>query len=215
MKQTLALASLPAVLFATLATADAQPSDAPAPAPATANGKSDVSELDHQLVQVGDQNKYKYSYKKYNISTNPLGLIYGSYGISASYAFSDHVAVRGDLNYYNPVDSDLHGFELAAGAPIYFRKMYSGVFVEPGLSIQELWADTTRSSGTAASSTGDNSTTVFGPQVLIGYHWYWDSGLNIAIAAGIGRNWNASNNDAFDGYDKIFPNGYLRFGYAF
>ncbi len=208
MKQTLAIASLPAVLFATLATAHAQPSDAPPPP----DNKSDVSELDHQIVPVGDQNKYQYSYKKYNVSTNPLGIILGSYGVSGSYAFSDHVALRGDLNYYAPIDSNEHGFELGVGAPIYFRKMYSGVFLEPGMMIREISMDIP--SGTAASSTSA-SATVLGPQMLIGYHWYWDSGFNIAIAGGVGRNWNSSSDSAYESYDKVFANGYLRFGYAF
>ena len=55
-----------------------------------------------------------------------------------------------------------------------------------------------------------------GPQVLAGWHWTWDSGFNVAIAVGAGRNL-VTKKDRY-GYstsESVFPNGYLRFGYAF
>ena len=63
------------------------------------------------------------------------------------------------------------------------------------------------------SSTGETTNTTFGPQVLVGWHWTWSSGLNFAIAAGAGRNWSAKDTEY--GSDEVFPNGYMRFGYAF
>jgi hypothetical protein len=168
------------------------------------SGSGDVSQLEGQLVPVGDTNRYQYSYKKFNASTNPFGLITGSYGASLSYAPHERFAVRGDVNYYQPTGGDVRGFELGIGAPVYFRKIYSGVFLEPGVIVRSLSADDS-----------DASATVFGPQVLLGYHWYWDSGLNVAIAAGVGRNWNSSKSEEFENYDELFGNAYLRFGYAF
>ena len=50
--------------------------------------------------------------------------------------------------------------------------------------------------------------------MLVGWHWMWDSGLNVALAGGLGHNWAASN-DYHDRGDDMFFNGYLRFGYAF
>jgi hypothetical protein len=204
---------IPMIAFLTVsaaaATAQAQPAPAPAPAPAPVraaevdaqNRADDISTINSQLVEVGDHNRYRFSYRKWNVSTNPIGLVIGSYGASLSYAFSEHVALRGDLNYYEPVESDASGFEVGVGAPIYFRKMYSGLFLEPGVISRKL------------TSSEDGATTV-GPQVLVGYHWYWDSGFNVAAAAGVGRNWNTSDEDEAS-EPELFPNAYLRFGYAF
>jgi hypothetical protein len=49
--------------------------------------------------------------------------------------------------------------------------------------------------------------------VLVGWHWTWDSGLNMALAAGVGRNISASDDDFEE--ESIFPNGYFRIGYTF
>lgn len=186
--------------------ASAQPSNAaPAPPPPAPEAvpPEDVSTLNGELVEVGDQHKYRYSYKKMNVSSNPLGWILGSYGVSVSYATSANLAVRGDINLYDPVDSDVSGFEVGVGVPIYFRRVYTGMFIEPGVIARTM-------------GNGDYDTTTVGPQVLLGWHWIWDSGLNVAVAFGVGRNWATEDSDEYH-YDdeEIFANGYLRFGYAF
>jgi hypothetical protein len=182
------------------ATANAQQPSAPTSAAAidAQNHRDDISTVNGELVEVGEQNRYRYSHKTWNVSTNPVGLILGFYGASLSYAFSDHVALRGDLNYYAPVGSDSTGFEIGVGAPLYLKKMYSGPFVEPGVIVRSI------------SSGGENTV---GPQVLLGYHWYWDSGFNTSVAFGAGRNLGSSDSESID--DELFANGYLRFGYAF
>jgi hypothetical protein len=212
-------ALLPALLLASIATAGTAHADGPAPAAApTANGApqnadwNDLSHINGQLVKVGETNDYKKSFKKTIISTNPLGWIYGAYGVSVSHALNDHIAVRGDVNYLsNFLDDDVTGLEVGVGAPIYFRRTYQGVFLEPGLISRRL----SQSCGGCSSSGGDTmeTATTFGPQMLIGWHWTWDSGLNVAVAGGVGRNWSSS--DSALGEEKLFGNGYLRFGYAF
>lgn len=189
-------------ISAIAATAQAQPSPAPLRAAEVdaQNRADDISTVNGQLVEVGTQNRYRYSYKQWNVSANPLGVVFGFYGASLSYALSSNFAIRGDISYHSPVGSSLTGFEVGVGAPIYFRKMYSGMFVEPGVISR-------------TSSWGGESTNTVGPQVLLGYHWYWDSGLNTAIALGAGRNWNSR--DGGYGDDELFFNGYLRVGYAF
>jgi hypothetical protein len=166
---------------------------------------SDTSTMNGQLVKVGDQNEYQYSFKRWNVSTNPLGMIFGSYGASVAYAPIPHLAVRLDANYFNPPTDDLSGIEFGLGAPIYFRKMYKGLFLEPGVLYRRV-------------SDGDgNDAQAVGPSVSLGYHWMWDSGLNVAVALGAGRNFidNETDDTDFDDLDKVFATGYLRFGYAF
>jgi len=186
-----------------------QPAAVPAasqPPPAGGDG-SDLSHIHGTPIAVGDHNQFYYRYRRTNLSTNPLGWIFGIYGASLSYGISDHFAVRGDVNYFDPVgDDSIKGYELGVGLPIYFRRTYSGLFLEPGAIVRRF----TDSSGDSS----DDNTTV-GPQILVGWHWMWDSGLNFAIAVGAGRNW--SKHDTENDYDdeEVFPNGYLRFGYAF
>lgn len=190
---------------AAAATAQAQPSPAQAQAPVRAaevdaqNRADDISTVNGQLVEVGGHNRYRFSHPKWNVSTNPIGLMLGFYGASLSYAITDHIALRGDLNYYAPVESDTTGTEVGVGAPIYFRKMYSGMFIEPGAIVR-------------TESSGDSTV---GPQILLGYHWIWDSGFNAAAAFGFGRNWNTDASDEFAEDEELFVNGYLRVGYAF
>jgi Protein of unknown function (DUF3575) len=174
----------------------AQPSGAPG---------NDVSHIGGTPVPVGDHNQYHYRFRRTNLSTNPIGWVLGIYGASLSYGFSDHIAVRGDLNYFDFLNDDGHGYEIGVGLPIYFRRTYSGVFLEPGFILRQYGED---------EDYDDNTT--MGPQVLVGWHWMWDSGLNLAIAAGIGRNWSRedSPDSDFDDEEPFF-NGYLRFGYAF
>jgi hypothetical protein len=212
-----AAALLPALLLAAAATtAHADDATVVAAAPAaTAAGApqnadwNDLSHLNGQLVKVGETNDYHKSYKRTNISTNPIGWMLGSYGVSVSYGLNDHIALRGDVNYIsNYLDDDSTGMEVGVGAPIYFRRTYQGVFLEPGFISRRFesrdWCDFD------CTSTTSTTVTTAGPQMLVGWHWTWDSGLNVAIAGGVGRNWASE-----DSYDKVFPNGYLRFGYAF
>lgn len=190
---------------AAAATAHAQSPSVQASAAAVAEQTrtDDLSTINGQLVEVGEHNSYRYSYKTWNVSTNPVGLMLGFYGASLSYAVTDHVALRGDLNYYDPAGGgEGTGFEVGAGAPIYFRKMYSGMFLEPGVISRSM-------------TSGDMTTTTVGPQVLLGYHWYWDSGFNTALAFGFGRNFSTDGTDEFAVNDEVFVNGYLRVGYAF
>jgi hypothetical protein len=224
MPTTAARAALPAILLAAVATtttittahAEGPIGTTPSPAAAPQNADwNDVSHLNGQLVKVGETNDYKKSFKRTIISTNPLGWIYGAYGASVSHALNSHIAVRGDVNYLSSfLDEGTTGLEVGVGLPIYFRRTYQGVFLEPGFISRRL--DHDRGGCDGCSSTGSSmaTETTFGPQMLIGWHWTWDSGLNVALAGGVGRNWSTADGDD-DGSEKIFGNGYLRFGYAF
>jgi hypothetical protein len=46
---------------------------------------------------------------------------------------------------------------------------------------------------------------------MFGWHWTFDSGLNVALAAGMMK--NITEHDEYD--SGVEPNGYFRIGYAF
>ncbi len=200
-KRTTFLTAL--LLTAATGIASAQPSQttpaAPDPNPAPTGP---LSHINGTPVKVGEHREYYYGYKPVNISANPLGWIIGIYGVSGSYALNNRVAIRGDVTVYSPVDDDDEGFELNVSAPIYFRHMYSGFFLEPGIMLREY-----------KNSPEDDGETTFGPMVLAGWHHTWDSGLNVSYAFGLGRDLSSDDNKFDD--DEPFVNGYFRVGYNF
>ncbi|HUS62966.1 MAG TPA: hypothetical protein VMZ28_00435 [Kofleriaceae bacterium] len=217
MKIALSTAAALALVAALAPAALAQPAVTPVappptptssePPPAGGDG-SDLSHINGQLVKVGEHNEYYYRFRRTMISSNPLGWMFGFYGLSVSHAFSDHMAVRVDGNLYNDVFGEGgDGYELGVGLPIYFRRAYQGLFLEPGFIAREM-----------GSSWDDSTYREVGPQVLVGYGWVWDSGFSAQVAFGGGRNL-ADNSDGEYDYDddrsEPFANGYLRFGYAF
>lgn len=198
MNRTVTTLALIAATAAASKAALAQPAQAPAqPVDSSEKPRGALSHINGVPVPVGDHNQYYYETPKTNLSANPLGWAFGFYGVSASVAVHDHVAIRGDVTYYDW--GDINGTEVSIGAPIYFRRVYSGLFLEPGFMVRNM-----------RDSDGDDTT--IGPQALVGWHWMWDSGLNFAVAFGGGRELRSGKND-FE--DEPFINGYMRFGYAF
>jgi hypothetical protein len=183
----------------------------PPPPPAqTANGApqnedwNNVSHINGVPVKVGERQDYLYAVKKTNIAANPFGLFFGLYDISVARSLSRNVAASfafsGTDNWY----------QLSATIPLYFRKTFSGPFLEGGLLIRsdDEYSDCYDCS---YSSTGSMSTTWTGPQMMFGWHWTFDSGLNVAFAAGVAKRMTHQND-----YDSnTEPNGYFRVGYAF
>src|SRR5262245_18268339 len=172
---------LPSLVVAALAApAIAQPS-APPPAPPQNVAWNEVSHINGQLVKVGETNDYLYKYRRTNISTNPLGWIFGIYGVSASYGMSDHFALRGDVNFFHDAfdDNGANGFERGIGVPLYLKRTYQGAFLEPGFIVRGFEHEDYSSSYASPTMRTD---VTFGPQVLIGWHWTWDGGFNVAAA---------------------------------
>lgn len=160
-----------------------------------------VSHVNGTPVPVGERNDYLIKFRRTNLSINPIGLMFGFYSASISFALNDNFAIRGDVSYINPPDSDDSGYtEVGVGVPIYLRRTYQGPFLEPGF-ISRDW------------SYGDSTR---GPQVLIGWHWSYESGLNLAVALGGGRDLiDDGDEDEYDVDSAAFFNGYFRVGYAF
>ncbi|MBA3454419.1 MAG: hypothetical protein H0T42_15110 [Deltaproteobacteria bacterium] len=170
---------------------------------------SEVSHINGTLVKVGEKSDYVLRYRKTNISTNPIGWMFGIYGVSVSHAVSQHVAIRGDANIVNFEGAE--GYEIGASLPIYFRRVYSGPFIEPGFIMRgskSSWCD---------SSYDDCGTeTMAGPEMLFGWHWSFDSGLNVAFALGAARNLNQEMDESgYSSSEDVTPAGYFRIGYAF
>lgn len=167
---------------------------APATLPPQTHDWNNVSHINGQVVKVGEHGEYLYSDgKTVNIASNPIGWMFGFYGASVSIAVHKNIALRGDINVYH-LGSD-SGNEIGVSAPIYFKRTFHGPFLEPGI-VARNFDDDCDDCGSA------------GPEVLFGWHWMFDSGLNVAFALGALRNMR-------HGSDNAEPTGYFRIGYAF
>ena len=179
---------LTALVVLALGSSVAQAENPPAPE------QGEVSEINGELVEVGDHNRYDYRYKRFNIGTNPIAAGLGMYSLQGSMALSSVVALRADAAVLNDsAIGNLTGVDVTASVAVYFKKMYQGLYLEPGL-VGRKWKG---SKGYA------------GVQTLVGYQQMWDSGLNASVAYGAGRKFGKS------GSERTLVNGYIRFGYAF
>jgi len=146
------------------------------------------------------------NYFKYNVSFDPVGIILGFYYLTGSYAFHPNVVAKANLGFtVEPFGiEDQSGFSALVGVGFYFDKAFKGPFVEPALSFTRL-----------KDSSINKSATAFGPQTNLGYHWTWDSGLNMAVAVGVQRNFVSDDSPQFEDFGKFRATGFFRFGWAF
>jgi hypothetical protein len=201
----------PAGPGAALATTPGAAAAAP-PAPQT-NDWKDVSHINGQVVPVGERGAYLYTFRKTNIAANPFGLLASYLDASVSHAVSENIAISGAISAHSGNGSD--DFLIATiSAPIYFRRTFSGPFLEPGVqfnAFQRTSYDYYNSSGSyTPTSTQDNFAAV---AMTFGWQWMFDSGLNVAVAGGIAR--RVGNSDPNSYGDDVLPAGYFRVGYAF
>ena len=212
------LAATAALIVATSTSVFAQPATVPPqPVQTAPNGApqnedwSNVSHINGTPVKVGERDEYLFTQKKFNITSNPIGWMIGFYGLSGSYAVSDHIALRADANLFS-FDHE-RGYEVGLSAPIYLKRTYQGVFIEPGIAARGFRQTEFQDCYDCSYETSnDEMDTSFGPEMMVGYHATFDSGLNAAIAFGLLRNMNAQHDEYAS---DIEPTGYFRVGYAF
>lgn len=192
MKRAIGIVGL--ALFSSASLAAAQP------AAPSSESTDDLSHINGQLVPVGQHNEYHYRFRRTNIATNPISMLFGFYGASIAHAVTANLVVRGDVTLMAPEQSEPRMFDVTATAVLYPRRAYSGPFIE---------------GGAVARSTSCKDTNYcandkqMGLTALVGYHWTYDSGFNIALAAGATRFSDSTQNS------ELEPAGYLRVGYAF
>lgn len=187
---------------------------APVAPPAPQNEEwSNVSHINGQLVKVGERGDYLLKLKKSNLAANPFGPFFGYYDAAYSYAVSNNVAVTGALSGYSKGTdySDKSMFQITASLPVYFKRAFSGPFIEPGIIYR-----TNTSSYNYECAGCDNSANTrswAGPELLLGWHHNFDSGLNIVYAFGVAKHMSDSDQMATNSDPDV--NGYLRIGYNF
>jgi hypothetical protein len=190
------------------------PQVAPPAPPAPQNEDwQNVSHINGQLVKIGERHEYLVRFKKENISANPFGPFFGYYDAAYSHGMSQNLAITGSIAGYSSGDSSYGHtmFQASVSMPIYLRRTFDGPFLEPGIMYR---------SSTSGGGDYMSTHTWAGPQLLFGWHWNFDSGLNISWAFGVAKHMTENNTDTSgydysDSSDKADYNGYFRFGYNF
>jgi hypothetical protein len=167
---------------------------------------SNVSHINGVPVPVGERNRYLYDFKKTNLQLNPLGPLDGFYEIALSHALSANLAISVELAAESHDGANAE--QIAVTLPIYFKRTFSGPYIEPGLveRTQNYDVDTCFDCGIASSA----SYTQF--EMMVGWAWMFDSGLNMSAAFGAARQLGGTDGSYDDG---LAPAGYFRAGYAF
>jgi hypothetical protein len=192
----------------------AQTSPVPAPsAPPQNEDWSNVSHINGTVVPVGDRNRYLYAFRKTQITVDPIAAMFGVYDVDVAHALSQNVAINGSVMAWSMDHGDHTGYQLTASVPIYFRRTFSGPFLEPGLIVRESTHDYTDycAAGDYGCSTGDTHRWA-GPEMLFGWQSTFDSGLTVKAAFGFAKHM-ATNEMEYS--DEPDVNGYFRVGYAF
>ncbi len=170
---------------------------------------TDVSHINGVPVKVGERGDYLYKLKKTNISGNPFGPFFGYYDIAVSRALGQNVAATVAISGWDMDSGYTQGYQISATVPLFFKKTFSGPYLEGGLLLR---TDTSEGYyyddyGYEASYSSMDTQAWIGPQLLFGWQWTFDSGLNVAFAVGVAKRMSEDANT--DG------NGYFRVGYAF
>lgn len=173
---------------------------------------NNVSHINGSVIPVGDRNAYLYNFKKNNIQTNPLAWMFGYYQVAASHALSQNIAVSVELSGWSTDHGYNSGYQLAATLPIYFKRTFSGPFLEPGLVVHSDSSSYDNCYDCSYDTTSSMSHEWAGPEIMVGWSWMFDSGLNMSAAFGAAKRMS-DNQDSSS--DEPEPVGYFRVGYSF
>ncbi|MEO6773522.1 MAG: hypothetical protein ABI467_10945 [Kofleriaceae bacterium] len=182
----------------------------PAPPAAPQNEAwSNVSHINGSIVPVGERNQYLYAFKKNNLQSNPIAWMFGFYQIAGSHALSQNIAASLELSAWSYDHGNSAGYQIAPTLQVYFKRTFSGPFLEGGLVIHhdntsnDIYYDCYDCANTSSQDW-------VGPEVMFGWAWMFDSGLNISAAFGASKRMQDSQSSA-----DPDPAGYFRVGYAF
>jgi hypothetical protein len=159
---------------------------------------------------------------KVNVAANPIGPLVSYYDGGASYAVSSRVAISvSAASFSRDPQYDVHSGttmkQIVASAPIYLHNTFFGPFVEPGIMYR---------SGTRISDCHmvEGPSRWVGVQILVGWHWNFDSGLNLSLALGVAKHVSdfgttdyglTYDTDLKGSWTEPDINGYFRVGYNF
>jgi hypothetical protein len=73
---------------------------------------------------------------RFEIASDPIGMFLGNYTLAATYAFADHIAVRGSVTHGNP-ETGAELWHVSASVLAYLDRAFHGPFLEGGFVWQQ------------------------------------------------------------------------------
>jgi hypothetical protein len=133
---------------------------------------------------------------RFELATDPLGLIQGRYELAATYALTDHLAVRGSVMRGDAsTQATLSRATLCVVA--YLDRTFHGPFLEAGFGYEDNWFEITNTGG---------------PEVLLGWQWTYAKHYSLSTAVGAMRVWGPTISDQ---PEPIEYESYVNLGYVF
>jgi hypothetical protein len=129
---------------------------------------------------------------KLMIGTDPLGPLNDVYALTAAYALSDHVALRGEVQMQRDDFDTNELWHYRISVPMFLDRTFHGPFIEPGLvqmqgTINGYVLD---ASGNPVPQAVQLKT--FGPSMMVGYEWTFHDRYTIAAAFGGSKIWSST-----------------------
>jgi hypothetical protein len=157
------------------------------------------------------------------ISTDPIGILSGTYALSGTYVAARRIGIRADITIVEdmPMAPGSGSWRASVNVPIYLDRALSGPFVEPGLALAHRFMGY-GAVGIGALGQPDGSglggyaylpqhAQSVEPQIFVGWSWIFRSRLQIAGAIGASRHFATDGS----GVSYAVPESYLRVGLAF
>lgn len=146
------------------------------------------------------------------VGTDPLGPLNDIYALTASYALSDHAAVRGEIQLQHDAFDSYELWHYRVSVPLFLDRTFHGPFVEPGLVQTEgtINGFTLDASGNPVPEAVQVKT--FGPSMMVGYEWTFHDRYSIAAAFGGSKIWSSTPGVLGIGGG---PEYYVRVGWLF
>ena len=121
---------------------------------------------------------------KFSLNFNPLGLIVGYVGLGVDFRLNERWTLGPSVGYlirFRTANYDASAISLGARANFFITGdalNESGWYIGPEVDVAKMYF-----------KDRDDGSKVDVPAIIIstlaGYHWYWDSGLNLGIGAGV------------------------------
>ncbi|MBA3454420.1 MAG: hypothetical protein H0T42_15115 [Deltaproteobacteria bacterium] len=156
------------------------------------------------------------------ISTDPIGIVSGTYALSITHKIAKRVALRADGSLAADVGQMSGPQQVGIGAQVFLHSAGRGAYLEGGLVArhEQTWAAgvgylgsdqmTSGLGGSLGWYPGTTHVVTFGPAVHVGWQHAFDSGMMIAAAIGATRTWASDP----AGIQRVASTSYLRVGYA-
>jgi|HubBroStandDraft_6_1064221.scaffolds.fasta_scaffold338309_2 hypothetical protein len=146
---------------------------------------------------------------RFELATDPLGLLQGRYALAATYALTDHFAVRGSI-MHGDATTQLTVFRATVSVLAYLDRAFHGPFLEAGYAWEDQLLEYSESAG---EPTETWTIDLGGPELLLGWQWTYAKHYSLSATVGAMRVWRPAVSEL--PAPTIEYESYVNVGYVF